>query len=88
MITVTREERCYQPRRVTTRFVKFNGGDAGFTWIERGKIGQRDYDMREGTCDEDDLPPAVAVAAREKREEGIYPFYVEWARDPLSILHR
>jgi hypothetical protein len=38
----------------------------------------RNYDMRQGTCDEADLPRDVAAAARDRRAGGVSPFYVDW----------
>ena len=77
MIRVRFTSALYGEIAVERRYVRFDGDE--FRWCEcnapDAKSGHR-WDIRQGTCDESDLPSEVAVAAR--RLQYTYPSYVEW----------
>ena len=74
-ITVTHQSRSYEPGGVRRRYVKYD--DAGaYSWCEVGDHPK--FDLRQGTCTIDDLSPDVAMTAIARRNEGVWPFYVEW----------
>ena len=60
-ITVTYTSRHYNFDRIESRFVRqTSAGD--YRWCETAIIRGRRFDVRQGTCDRDDLPDAVASA--------------------------
>ncbi|QIG75353.1 hypothetical protein EVC29_124 [Rhizobium phage RHph_Y52] len=71
-IEVTSEASNYRPESVLKRYVRANGNR--FAWCEVG--ADRRFDLRQGRCDAEDLPPDVIMAARER--EGYFPSYVDW----------
>lgn len=62
-------------RWVCSRYVKYDGAGI-YRWCEVGE--DRRFDLRQGTCAADDLPPDVAMAASARRNKGVWPFYVDW----------
>lgn len=59
------------------RYVRY-AGDGEYFWCETGvetRAGWR-YDIAQGTCAVDDLPPDVAMKA--EAAQGVYPSYVDW----------
>lgn len=60
---------------VCNRYAKYET-DGTFRWCEVGE--DRRFDLRQGTCTVDDLPPDVAAAAIARRNNGVWPFYVDW----------
>lgn len=75
-IRTTYQARLYDPTQITVRYVRFRSyvAPAGqFQWCE---VNAERRDIRQGICDESDLPPAVATAARANSETS--PGYVEW----------
>ncbi len=74
-VSVTSCARDYAPDQVRSRYVRYAGaGD--YRWCEVGE--DRRWDIRQGCCTVDDLPPNVATAAIARHNEGIWPSYVEW----------
>lgn len=79
MIVETWRSADYDAARVERRYVK-QEPDGTYSWIEtatKGKNGWK-WDIRSGTCDGHDLPVGVRARAREARERGCWPFWVEW----------
>lgn len=74
-IKTTSTAKGYHAGQVRKRYVRLAYDDR-FRWCEVGDDAR--YDLRQGTCSEDDLPPAVAAAARAKRDAGVWPFNVDW----------
>lgn len=70
----------FDPSLVKNRYVRYS------KWIHEGntydewswcEVGEnRAYDVRQGHCDESDLPVDVAKAAKESA--GKFPSYVDW----------
>lgn len=59
------------------RYVRYDGSGSYF-WCETGQVtraGWR-YDIAQGTCAVDDLPPGVAMKAIAAH--GSFPSYVDW----------
>lgn len=59
------------------RYVRY-AGDGLYIWCETGREtppGWR-FDIAQGSCSVDDLPPDIAAAARARL--GYYPSYVDW----------
>lgn len=78
-ITVTRQSDRYDAAKVDGRYVK-QSANGRFYWIETQYLGKWRYDVREGSCDREDLPAAVAEAAERRHAGGVWPFYVDWPR--------
>lgn len=58
----------------TTRFVRRDAAGPGYSWCVRDN--RTGYDIRQGTCDADDLPPNVRVAA--DAWAGFVYGFIEW----------
>ena len=76
MIKVTMESPDYTtiPRHRLKRYVRKSYAGKYF-WCEVDEADRR-YDVRQGDCDENDLPAAVADEA--DRRAGTWPAAVEW----------
>jgi len=72
------KSRTYRPEQVTARYVRYEGGEH-YRFCEVG-ADQR-FDVRQGTCRVDDVPPDVAIKAIGLYNEGVTPSYVEWPLD-------
>lgn len=75
-MTIATKYRAEQPAD-GNRYVRYAGGGE-YAWCETGQVtraGWR-YDIAQGTCAVDDLPPAVAMAAIARA--GTWPSYVDW----------
>lgn len=73
MIVVKQSPR-YTPDAVRSRYVRFDALSGEFRFCEVGD--DRRYDLRQGIVREDEIPPDVAHAARERA--GFFPSYVDW----------
>lgn len=71
---VTYQADNYSPSDVCTRYVAMDPVTEEFTWIEVGT--DRRYNIRRGTVDAHELPPAVQDEAR--RQSRYWPLYVAW----------
>lgn len=58
-----------------TRYVKYDGAGI-YHWCEVGE-DQR-FDCARGTCTIDELSPDISFKAIERRNAGVWPFYVDW----------
>lgn len=63
-----------KPEKAVERFVRAQYG-GGYFWCERGTLEKR-YDVRQGTCDAEDLNPEIREAADRKLGHAFA--YVEW----------
>lgn len=63
MIRVTYQSKDYRPSDVGVRYVRapIMSGDL-YHWCEVGKP-MLPFDIRQGTCDAEDLPPFIRIAA-------------------------
>ena len=73
MIKVTYQTKDYEPSQVVQRYARIDHRGI-VSWCEVG--GKRNYDIRQGTAAESDLPPQVLEAA--KKNIGKWPSYVDW----------
>lgn len=72
MLVCTWEANEYHPSRVVRRYVKQSVSGV-WRWQETGGDG---WTLREGNCDEADIPADIAAKCKERR--GTWPPYVEW----------
>lgn len=74
MIKITYQSERYDPKQPHLRYVRFDASTGEFKWCLTCVKSM--YDSAQGTCDESDLPPHIAVLARHRA--GIFPSYVDW----------
>ena len=74
-ITVEHQSPKYDPTAPARRYVRFDRIDDVFRWCV---VDQRDrrFNAQSGTCEESDLTPTIAQAARDR--SGIWPSFVDW----------
>lgn len=75
-LKVTSQTRDFSPDMVRKRYVKAPSTLGSWDWCEVGD--DRRFDIRRGTLTPDELPEDVRAAAWERRENGVWPYYVEW----------
>lgn len=76
-IKVTSQSRGFSPDMVRKRYVSAPGfAMTEWRWCEVGD--DRRFDIRQGFVTPDELPEDVRAAALARRENGVWPFYVEW----------
>lgn len=68
------------PGEASGRHVKKRAGQGFYVWFERSASDPR-YCVAEGTCTEEDLPPALRAACDEY--EGVNSFAFNW---PLEVV--
>lgn len=73
------------PRAHLKRYVRSGYKPNEFIFCE---VDERDihFDVRQGTCDENDLPAAVVEEALARR--GYWPVYVDWPRQTEPIKNK
>ncbi len=62
MMRVTYQSRAYRSEDVRARYVRISSDGSRFQWCEVGT--DRWYDMRQGECDESDVPEDVRDKCR------------------------
>lgn len=72
MIEVTHASKKYSPDKVRKRYVRWNG--LSYAWCEVGEDPR--YDLRQGWCSKEELPPEIMEAANANRGQAFS--YVEW----------
>lgn len=74
-VLVTYAAADFDPREVADRYVRFDG--VQYRWCEcSALVGGTRWDLRQGTCDESDLP--LEVAAQARRLQSTFPSYTAW----------
>lgn len=74
MIVTLYQSPFFQPDNIHVRCVKYHVSDQRFHWTLTCVKSMRD--VKQGVCDETDLPPDIAAAARARCKT--WPSYVDW----------